>query len=67
MNGTSELVSLGKFRIDSCDVNDTGDNLEVRIAGLDRSARVIDARFEEASQINAGSATVAATGTAQRL
>lgn len=61
-DGTSELVSLGIFRIDSVDVNDTGDQLELRLAGLDRSARVIDARFEEASQINSGTSLTTAIG-----
>lgn len=53
-DGTVETCSLGVFRIDDADVQDTGDRLAVRISGLDRSARLIDARFEEPYQVPAG-------------
>lgn len=53
-DGTSELVGLGVFRIQAVDVDDSADGMAVRISGLDRSARVIDARFEEPYQIAAG-------------
>jgi hypothetical protein len=53
-DGVTELVSLGVFRIDDTQVDDTADSLAVRIAGLDRSARIIDARFEEPYQIAQG-------------
>lgn len=49
--GTTELVSLGVFRIQSVDVADTGAGLQIQITGLDRSARVVDARFESAFSI----------------
>ena len=49
-----ELVSLGIFRIDETTVTDNGDQLEIRVAGMDRSARMIDARFEEPYTVAAG-------------
>lgn len=59
-DGTVELVSLGVFRIDTLDVADNGDQLEIRLTGLDRSARVIDARYEEAGQIDSGTSVTTA-------
>lgn len=53
-DGTDELVALGVFRIDDSEVLDTGDQLTVRVSGLDRSGRVIDARFEEPYEIAQG-------------
>jgi hypothetical protein len=50
----TERVCLGIYRIEDAEINDTGESLEIRIAGLDRSARVIDARFEEPYQVAAG-------------
>lgn len=47
-----ELVSLGIFRIDDANVDDSGD--QVTIEALDRSARITDARFEAPYQIAAG-------------
>ncbi len=44
-------MSLGVFAIDDTDVDDSGDDLTIRVAGMDRSARVIDARFESAGSI----------------
>ena len=44
------------FRVEDAEVSDDG----VQIAGLDRSARVIDARFEEPYQVAAGTNTEAA-------
>ena len=49
-----ELVSLGVFRIDDTQVSDTPDGLEIRVAGMDRSGRMIDARFEEPYVVAAG-------------
>lgn len=46
-DGTEELVSLGKFRIDECGVDDSSQGLVITLTGQDRAARVIDARFEE--------------------
>ena len=53
-DGTDELVSLGVFRLDDVETTDQGAALEIRIVGLDRSARFIDARFEEPYQLAAG-------------
>lgn len=53
-NGTVEYAHLGVFRIDSADVNDQAGQLQIQLTGLDRSARIIDARFEEATQIASG-------------
>lgn len=46
-DGTTELVSLGKFRIDECTVDDSPQGLIITLTGQDRAARVIDGRFEE--------------------
>lgn len=51
---TTELVSLGVFRIDDTSIDDSADGLAIQISGLDRSARITDARFEEPYQIAAG-------------
>lgn len=52
--GADETVGLGIFRIDDVEVIDTGDSLVVHIAGMDRSASVSDARFEDPYQVAAG-------------
>lgn len=52
---TIELVRLGVFRIDDVNVTDQATGMELVIAGLDRSARIIDARIEEPEQVDAGS------------
>lgn len=51
-DGTEELVSLGKFRIDECGVDDSSQGLVITLTGQDRAARVIDARFEEPWEID---------------
>jgi hypothetical protein len=53
-DGTEELYPLGVFRIEDASIDDTGDQLALAISGLDRSARIIDAKFEEPYQIAAG-------------
>jgi hypothetical protein len=53
-DGTSELVSLGVFRIDDAEVEETPGSLQIRVAGRDRAARFEDARFETPYQIAAG-------------
>lgn len=53
-DGGEELVSIGIFRIEDVDVEDTAEELSLRISGLDRSARIIDAAFEDAYQVPAG-------------
>lgn len=52
--GAAELISLGVFRIDDTVVTDTADGVEVRVSGLDRSARIADARFEAPYIVAAG-------------
>jgi hypothetical protein len=59
-NGDEEFAALGVFRIEDVDVDDSGDDLSIRISGNDRSARIIDARFEEPYNI----ATATNVGTA---
>jgi Domain of unknown function (DUF5047) len=54
VDGEEELYPLGVFRIEDSGVNDTGSEFAIAISGLDRSARVIDAKFEEPYQIAAG-------------
>jgi hypothetical protein len=53
-DGTTELVGLGVFRIQDAQIDDTPDGLQIRISGLDRAQRVIDARFEEPYNVTAG-------------
>lgn len=48
------LIRLGIFRIDECEVTDEGGDLTISISGLDRSARFIEAPFEEPFEIEAG-------------
>lgn len=59
-DGDEEYISLGIFRIDESVASDSGDGVQVRVSGLDRSARIIDARFEEAYTIPAGTSYTAA-------
>jgi Domain of unknown function (DUF5047) len=53
-DGTSELVTLGVFRINDTDVSDGPDTLTIQIAAMDRSARIADARFEDPTTITQG-------------
>jgi hypothetical protein len=53
-DGTVELVSLGVFRIQDAEVTDDPSGMQIRIAGQDRAARFIDARFEEPYQVASG-------------
>lgn len=53
-DGSVEMVSLGIFRIETVEVSDTGVAADIRISGLDRSVRIIDAIFEVPGQVNAG-------------
>jgi hypothetical protein len=52
-DGTTELVSLGVFRIEDAQVDETPGQLQIRIAGRDRAARFEDARFEAPYQVAA--------------
>lgn len=53
-DGSTELVSLGIYRIDSTTIEDGAGGLQIKIGGTDRSSRIIDARFEEPYQVAAG-------------
>lgn len=53
-DGTSELVSLGIFRIEDTETVDTAAGQQVRVTGMDRSKILIDARFEEPYQVASG-------------
>lgn len=55
-DGETELVELGAFRVEETEVSDTSDGApSIRVSGLDGSAKVIDAAFEEPFQIPSGS------------
>lgn len=49
-----ELVSLGVFRIDQVSIEDGDQGVTLQVSGLDRSGRIIDARFEDPYQVAAG-------------
>jgi hypothetical protein len=51
----SEVLTLGKYRIDSTTSSGGGGNLEIQISALDRSSVAIDAVFEAAGEVAAGS------------
>jgi len=58
--GVDELVSLGVLRIDEVDIVDGAEGPQIQLSGLDRSARVSDARFEEPYQVAEGTNTATA-------
>ncbi len=53
-DGTIEAPSILIGRIDAANVDDTAAALTIQISGMDRSARVIDAKFEEPYEVAAG-------------
>jgi hypothetical protein len=53
-DGTTEVVSLGVFRVESANVEDGPTGQTIRVTGMDRSAIVIDATFEEPYQVASG-------------
>lgn len=53
LNGDVETYPLGIYRVDTVTVDDTGDQLTMSVQGTDRSARVIDAKFEAPYQVAA--------------
>lgn len=55
-----ELVSLGIFRIDTPRVSEESGMPTIQLTGQDRSARIIDARFEAPHEVPAGRAVVTA-------
>lgn len=59
-DGVEELVSLGIFRIDSVDVEDSTEGVRIRVSALDRAHRIVEARFEAPYQIASGTNYVTA-------
>lgn len=55
-DGYTERVSLGYFRIEDSDVSGGPGDLTISLALLNRSQRMIDAKFETAGSIAAGTA-----------
>lgn len=55
-----EMVSLGIYRIETVGTNDTSEGVEISVTGLDRSARIIDAKFEKPYEIVAGTQLIEA-------
>jgi hypothetical protein len=53
-DGSTELVGLGIFGIEEVTVDDTGDDISLRLIGLDRAQRVSRARFESPAFVNSG-------------
>lgn len=53
-DGTTELVSLGVFGIREAEITDEAGSLMVRLTGLDRAQRLVEARFEEPYQVTSG-------------
>ena len=53
-DGASDLISLGKFRIDDTNVDSDAANLTIAISGMDRSKRISDAKFQEPYNVAAG-------------
>ena len=53
-DGTEELISVGVFRIESATSTSTPNGLGIAVTGLDRSALLIEARFETPYSIPAG-------------
>ena len=58
-DATTELVPLGVFRIDRCVIDGPPGAVTLKISGLDRSAKIIDARFEEPYPIAQGTGLAA--------
>ena len=54
IDGTTELVPLGRFRIDEVTGADSGGQLPITISAIDRSQILIDAVFEDAGQTPQG-------------
>ena len=59
-DGTTELVSLGVFRIDNPRTSEQAGTPTINITGQDRSARIIDARFEAPYEVTAGTNLITA-------
>lgn len=63
-DGTEEFVALGTHRIDESTATDDGEGVTVQVSALDRSARIIDGRFEDAYSVAAGTTYTTAILTA---
>lgn len=53
-DGTTETIGLGVFRIQDAEITDDPGGVQIRVAGLDRAARITDARFEEPYNVASG-------------
>lgn len=53
-DGGTDYASLGIFRIDESEIDDSGAGLQVQIVGLDRSAKIIEAKFEDPYSVPVG-------------
>jgi hypothetical protein len=62
-SGVRELVSLGVFRIEGVDVDDTPGGLSIRVTGQDYSSKVLDAQFEDPFTVAAGTNVATALDT----
>jgi hypothetical protein len=62
-DGTVELVSLGVFRIETIDVDDSNDGVKISLTGLDGSAKVLSARFEDPYEVAQGTLVTTAIDT----
>lgn len=63
LDGTTELVPLGVFRLDDFDVGDGPDGITISLQGSDRSVVVQRARWESTYVIPSGTATETAIET----
>jgi hypothetical protein len=52
-----ELIPMGRYRIQTASVSDTGSDLTLQVSGQDRSCRIIEAAFEQDMTWLAGSQT----------
>ena len=59
-DGVTEQVQLGVFRIDEVRITDSEGGFGIDVSGLDRSSRVIDAVFEDASSAAVGTSALGA-------
>lgn len=59
-DGLEELVSLGIYRMDSVDLDDTPAGVDITISAFDRAQRIVEARFEAPYQVAAGTNYVTA-------
>lgn len=53
-DGERELVSLGIFRPEEVEIEESGQGVQIKVQGLDRSQRIIDASFEDPYVIEGG-------------